>query len=171
MNRRKTASFVFSIFSKEWRAILKIKHIELKQANEYVEQNHRHHKKVACHRFSLACYDGERLCGAAIVGRPVARALDQFDTVEVLRLCTDGTRNACSALYGACRRAAKVLGYSRIITYILESESGASLKASGWKYRYATKGGEWDTPSRRRETKAPACPKKLYDCTFEREQA
>lgn len=126
--------------------------------------HHRHHKPTQGHRFSLACYDDDRLCGVAIVGRPVARKIDQYNTVEVLRLCTDGTHNACSFLYAACKRAAKALGYERIITYILESESGISLAASGWKYVYTNAGGSWDSPSRPREDKHPTCPKKLYEC-------
>ena len=97
------------------------------------------------------------------MGRPVARAIDQWNTVEVTRLCADGTRNACSFLYGACKRAAKALGYSRIITYILESEDGTSLKASGWNYSYTTVGKSWNSPSRQRVDKAPTCNKKLYE--------
>ena len=77
-----------------------IRHIELKDANAFVAKHHRHHKPVTGHRFSIAAYDGDKLCGVAIVGRPVARNIDQQNTVEVLRLCTDGTRNACSFLYG-----------------------------------------------------------------------
>ena len=102
--------------------MLEIRHIELSEANAYVTENHRHHKAVCGHRFSLACYADGRLCGVAIVGRPRSRRIDQYTTVEVLRLCTDGTKNACSKLYGACGRAAKALGYNRMITYILENE-------------------------------------------------
>lgn len=143
--------------------MLHIGHIELAEANAFVAEHHRHHKPVRGHRFSLGCYDGDRLCGVAIVGRPVARKIDQRSTVEVLRLCTDGTRNACSILYAACRRASRELGYSRIITYILESEPGTSLLAAGWRYCYTNRGGSWDSPSRRRYNKAPTAPKKLYD--------
>lgn len=98
-----------------------IRHIELAEANAYVTEYHRHHKAVRGHRFSLACYVDGRLCGVAIVGRPRSRRIDQHTTVEVLRLCTDGTKNACSKLYGACGRAAKSLGYDRMITYTLEN--------------------------------------------------
>lgn len=143
--------------------MLSIRHAELKDANAYVTAHHRHHKAVRGHRFSLACYDGDRLCGVAIVGRPRSRRIDQHTTVEVLRLCTDGTKNACSKLYGACRRAAKELGYHRIITYILESENGKSLVASGFSYCYTNKGGTWNQPSRPRTDKAPICPKALYE--------
>lgn len=75
---------------------------------------------------------GRRLCGVAIVGRPTGRRLDDGNTLEVTRLCTDGTRNACSALYAACARRAKREGYGKIITFTLQSEPGTSLKAAGW---------------------------------------
>lgn len=83
-------------------------------------------------KFSLGCMANGHLAGVAIVGRPVSRYLDDGLTLEVNRLCTDGTKNACSFLYGAAARAAKVLGYHRIVTYILDTESGVSLRASGW---------------------------------------
>lgn len=129
-----------------------IKPISLKDANAYVIANHRHHDKVQGHKFSIACYDKEKLCGVAIVGRPVSRYLDNGRTLEVIRLCNDGTRNACSILYARCARVAKELGYEKIITYILESESGISLKASGWELEQESAGGgEWNCKSRPRE--------------------
>ncbi|QNK42233.1 XF1762 family protein [Caproicibacter fermentans] len=143
--------------------MLTVGHIELKAANAYVTEHHRHHRAVRGHRFSLACYEDGRLCGVAIVGRPRSRRIDQHMTVEVLRLCTDGTKNACSKLYGACRRAAKILGYERLITYILADESGKSLLASGFSYCYTNKGGSWNQPGRPRSDKAPVCPKRLYE--------
>lgn len=150
--------------------MLTVRHIELKEANAYVLAHHRHHKAVRGHRFSLACYDGEQLCGVAIVGRPRSRRIDQHMTVEVLRLCTDGTKNACSKLYGACRRAAVALGYGRLITYILERENGKSLLASGFTYCYRSKGGTWNQPSRPRTDKAPICPKHLYEIILNRRE-
>ena len=66
--------------------------------------------------------------GVAICGRPVSRHLDDGLTLEINRLCTDGTRNACSILYGACARIAKNMGYKRVITYILKSEGEAGGK-------------------------------------------
>lgn len=129
-----------------------------------MECHHRHHKAVTGHRFSVACMEGDKLCGVAIVGRPVARNIDQINTVEVLRLCTDGTANTCSFLYGACRRAARSLGYQRIITYILIDEPGTSLLACGWHFCYISGGGSWDRMGRRRQSgKAPECQKKLYE--------
>ena len=107
--------------------------VSLAQANAYVTEHHRHHKKVPGHKFSLGVHDGEKLVGVAIVGRPVARHYDDGMTLEVNRTCTDGTPNANSALYGAAWRAAKAMGYSRLITYTQDGESGASLKGAGWK--------------------------------------
>lgn len=112
---------------------LEIQPITLKEANAFVEQFHRHHKSVVGHKFSIGCNDGEKVVGVVIVGRPVARYLDDGWTLEVNRLCTDGTKNVCSILYAASWRAARAMGYKKLITYILENESGVSLKAAGWK--------------------------------------
>ena len=111
---------------------LEIRPISIAKANSYVESFHRHHgRKTGC-RFAIGCYDGAELHGVAICSNPVARRADDGLTLEVSMLCTDGTRNACSILYGACARIAKDMGFRKIQTYILESESGISLKASGW---------------------------------------
>ena len=113
--------------------MLEIRPITLREANAYVAQHHRHNQPTNGHKWSLAVYDGDRLCGVAIAGQPIARRLDDGMTIEVRRVCTDGTHNACSALYGACARVAKEMGYARILTYTLVTEPGTSLKASGWK--------------------------------------
>ena len=94
--------------------MLEIVPMTLKEANAFVEQNHRHHGPVVGHKFSIGLSDGEKIVGVAIVGRPVARHLDDGWTLEVNRLCTDGTRNACSMLYAAAWRAARAMGYKRI---------------------------------------------------------
>ena len=112
---------------------LKLKPITLKQAKDYVSAYHRHHKAPVGHKFSVGCTNSEGdLVGVVCVGRPVARALDDGYTAEVNRMCSDGTKNVCSMLYGAAARAAKAMGYTNIITYTLASENGASLRASGW---------------------------------------
>lgn len=134
----------------------------LKEANAYVEQHHRHHKPVTGHKFSIGCSDGEKIVGVAIVGRPVSRHLDDGWTLEVNRLCTDGTHNACSFLYGRTARVARELGYRKIITYILDVEDGVSLKAAGWRKEADTKGGTWDCPSRPRNTTAPTNKKQRW---------
>jgi len=94
--------------------------------------------------------NGVSLCGVAIVGRPVARHFDDGETVEITRVCTDGMKNACSALYGACRRVARELGYRRLITYTLPEEGGASLRASGFRFDGDAGGGDWFRKSRSR---------------------
>jgi hypothetical protein len=121
---------------------LEIRPIELKEANAFIEKFHRHHHKVQGHKFSISCWRGDKLVGVAIVGRPVSRYLDNGKTLEITRLCTDGTYNACSKLYSACARIAKEMGYEKIITYILQSESGSSLKASGWQLEEENVGGK-----------------------------
>lgn len=130
---------------------LTIRPIILREANAYVAEYHRHNLPTNGHKWSLACYDGDRLCGVAIAGQPIARKLDDGLTIEVRRVCTDGTRNACSKLYGACARVAKEMGYRRIITYTLQSEPGTSLKASGWEDCGEAGGVSWNVPSRPRE--------------------
>ena len=87
--------------------------VSLAQANEFVRQHHRHHKPVAGHKFSIGCSENGRLCAVAIVGRPVSRYLDDGFTLEVNRLCSDGTKNACSILYAAAARAARAMGYRK----------------------------------------------------------
>ena len=107
--------------------------VSLKEANAFVAAHHRHHKPTRGHKFSIGCAAEGRLVGVAIVGRPVGRYLDDGWTLEVNRLCTNGSRNACSMLYAAAWRAARAMGYKRLITYILDTEPGTSLKAAGWK--------------------------------------
>ena len=128
---------------------LEIRPIHLKQANEWVKQYHRHNIPTVGGKFSVSCYDGERLCGVAICGRPTARKSDDGFTLEIYRNCTDGTKNACSKLYGACLRIAKDMGYRRVITYTLESEHGASLKASNFIQEGEAGGLAW-TGTRKR---------------------
>ena len=125
--------------------------VALKDANAFVSRLHRHHKPVPGHKWSIGVSDGEQLRGVAIVGRPVARALDNGTTLEVVRLCTDGCPNACSALYGAARRAARELGYERLYTYTLVGEGGASLRGAGWECEGEYGGGNWNVPSRPRD--------------------
>ena len=127
--------------------------IELKEANEFVEALHRHHSPVHRDKFRIGCVDEQgNLHGVIQLARPVSRMLDDGKTIEVVRCCSDGTYNVCSFLYSRAARIAKEMGYERIITYILNSETGTSLKASGWKLENADcGGGSWNVPSRPRE--------------------
>lgn len=139
--------------------------ISLKDANAYVEQLHRHHQPVVRDKWRIAVADRNgKIVGIAQVGRPISRMLDDGQTLEVLRCCTDGTHNACSFLYSHCAKIAKCFGYKKIITYILETENGTSLKASGWVCDDSScGGGSWSRPSRTRETiKAPVCKKQRW---------
>jgi hypothetical protein len=128
--------------------MLTVRPLTLAQANALVAQLHRHHKPVAGHRFSIDAFAGDRLVGAAIVGRPVAREVPQYDIAEVTRLVTDGTQNACSLLLGAAGRAARAMGFAAIQTYTLAGERGTSLKAAGWRQLRRTAGGDWNKPAR-----------------------
>ena len=101
--------------------------VSLAEANAFVAQHHRHHKPVTGHKFSIGCTADGQLVGVAIVGRPVSRYLDDGQTLEVNRLCTDGTKNACSMLYAAAWRAARAMGYRKMITYILETSLQMTL--------------------------------------------
>lgn len=134
---------------------MNLRPITYKQACEYITQHHRHHKPPQGWKFGIAAMKGELVVGVVTVGRPVSRRLDDGLTAEVTRLCTDGTRNACSLLYAAAWRAARAMGYQRLITYILATEPGTSLKATGWRCAGPAGGGSWDKPSRRRTDKAP----------------
>lgn len=142
--------------------MLKAIPMELDEANAYVCENHRHHKPVYRDKFRFGCEADGKLCGVVQVGRPVSGNLDDGKTLEVVRCCTDGTPNACSFLYAKAARIAREMGYEKIITYILEDESGASLIASGWEKEADTRGGSWDRPSRPRTTEAPEVPKQRW---------
>lgn len=143
---------------------LRVVPVTLRQANAYVAAHHRHHGPSRGCKFALAVTDGECVRGVAICGRPVARLLDDGETLEVLRVATDGTKNACSALYGACRRVALAMGYRRILTYTLAEEPGTSLRAAGWvRAAEATGGGSWSCPSRPRTDKHPTGPKVRWE--------
>lgn len=127
----------------------------IQDAREYVAQFHRHHKPPLSGLFAVACAQGERVCGVAIVGRPVARGLQDGWTAEVTRVATDTTPHACSMLYASCWRAARALGYRKLVTYTSASESGTSLKAAGWKIVGQVTARSWDCPSRPRVDRAP----------------
>jgi len=121
-----------------------------KEACEFINKHHRHHLPPQGWKFGIAVNDGKKVVGVITVGRPVARGFDDGWTLEVTRSCTDGTRNVNSKLYGAARRAAFALGYKRLITYTLASESGTSLRAAGYKCIGEAGGGNWNTKSRPR---------------------
>jgi len=137
----------------------------LKAARAFVEQQHRHHRAPHNALWAVAVSDGERICGVGIVSQPVARMLNDGWTAEVSRVATDGARNACSMIYGACWRAARALGYRRLVTYTLPEEGGASLRASGWTVIGEAGGGSWSRESRPRVDLHPTQVKLRWERT------
>jgi hypothetical protein len=130
--------------------MLRLSPITLREARAFVERVHRHHRPPQGGLFAVAAAEGETVRAVAIVGRPTARLLDDGWTAEVTRLASDGARNACSMLYAAAWRAARALGYRRLVTYTLPEEGGASLRAAGWVVKYETKGDDWNRAGRPR---------------------
>ena len=144
---------------------LELQPITQKEAFVFIDKHHRHHQSPVGWKFGIAVNNGTDVVGVITVGRPVARHYDNGYTLEVNRCCTDGTKNACSMLYGAAWRATKALGYNRLITYVLASESGSSIKASGWKEIGLAGGGSWSTKSRPRIDKSPTIQKTLWEAS------
>lgn len=145
---------------------LRLVPVTFDEACGFVSTWHRHHQPPVGHKFSVGiANDQDKLVGVAMVGRPVARHMDDGLTLEVNRTATDGTRNANSMLYGAAWRAAQALGYRKLITYTQEGESGSSLRAAGWRVvgeRPARAG--WNIPSRPREDKGvDRIPRTLWE--------
>ena len=142
---------------------LVVKPITFRDACSYIKEKHRHHTAPQGHKFSLAAHANGEVVGVVMCGRPVARRLDNGERLEVTRLCTDGYRNACSFLYSAAARVAKEMGYTSIITYILKSEPGITLRAAGWTMVRETPGKSWSVPSRPRTDKHPIEPKIMWE--------
>ena len=143
---------------------MKIIPLTLKQANKFIADNHRHHKKVISHRFSIGLKFDEELIGICVVGRPVSRGFDPYNIAEVTRLCVlENYPNACSKLYSCAARICKEMGFLKIITYILNTEPGTSLLASGWNKTGETQGGSWSSTKRPRIDKHPIIPKYRYE--------
>lgn len=123
---------------------MRIAPITFKDASSYINKYHRHHRATVGCKFCISVVDDDGLIhGVAVCGRPVSRVLDNGLTLEINRVCTDGTHNACSMLYGACCRIAKAMGYKKVITYILQSENGSSLKASNFVCEGLAGGTHW----------------------------
>lgn len=145
--------------------------VDYEEANSFVSQYHRHHKPIrGGYKFCIGASDGEKIVGVAIVGLPLSRARMDGWTLEVRRTCTDGTANANSALYGAAWRATKALGYKRLITYTLPTESGASLRGAGWTVIGQTEDARgWDRPKRPRVDTHPLVQKLVWEAPVHEE--
>ena len=136
--------------------MLSIVPITQREAKAFVARHHRHHRPPRGSVFQVAVADeAGTVRGVAMVGRPVSRHADDGWTLEINRVATDGARNACSMLYGAAWRAARALGYRRVITYTLPEEGGASLRGAGWQLIGEAGGGSWSRGRRPRVDLAP----------------
>jgi hypothetical protein len=135
--------------------------IHIKEANAFIAKYHRHNLPTVGGKFAVGAIHRGKLAGVAVAGRPVARRLDGGKTIEVLRVCTDGTPNCCSFLYSRVAKIARLFGYTKVITYTLEEESGDSLRAVGGRVARRVRAREWSAPSRRRKSQAVCGEKKL----------
>ncbi len=142
---------------------LRIVPCTISEAREFIARHHRHHRPPVGGLFAVAVAVGADVVGVAIVGRPVARGAQDGWTAELTRMATDGTRNACSMLYGAAWRASRALGWVRLITYTLPEEGGASLRAAGWRCLGEAGGGSWSRPSRPRVDMHPTQVKMKWE--------
>lgn len=154
---------------------LSLQPIGFDEAAAFVRLHHRHHCPSRGWKFGIAVNDGEKVVGVVIVGRPVSRNLDDGFTAEVNRCCVapipdhpkgpegSGHANACSMLYAAAWRAARAMGYRRLITYTLPEEGGASLRAAGWKIVGQTKAEGWGREARPRVDKHPTQSKLIWE--------
>ena len=134
-----------------------------REACQMVRLWHRHLPPSRGWLFGIAVNDAGRICGVICVGRPVARGLQDGWTCEATRCATDGTKNAASMLYAAAWRAARAMGYRRLVTYTLPSESGASLRAACYRVVHQTRAATWTCPSRPRFDDRPAVAKTLWE--------
>jgi len=138
------------------------------EAFAFIDRHHETHDAPQGWKFGIAVNDGENVVGVAVVGRPVSRHQDDGVTLEVTRNCTDGTKNAASKLYAAAWRAAKNMGYRRLITYTLaDSEDGTPLRAvDGYQVVHErNSGGDWSSPSRPRVDTSPEEQKTIWEVT------
>lgn len=133
------------------------------KACAFVARFHRHHPPSRGWLFGIAAENEATLVGVITIGRPVARHYQDGYTCEATRCCTDGTKNACSMLYAAGWRAARAMGYRRLITYTLATEPGSLLRATGFRQVHHTRAESWDRPSRPRIDASPAVPKVLWE--------
>lgn len=138
--------------------------ISFKKACEFVNEHHRHHVAPQGHKFSVALTDGDKVVGVIMAGTPVSRHMADGVTLEITRCCMKSSiyKNGVTKLFSAVYQAAKAMGYTKIVTYTLEDESGVSLKACGFDLHGVSDGGSWSTKSRPRLDKGPICPKKRW---------
>jgi hypothetical protein len=146
---------------------LALQPISFREAMAFIDKHHRHHKRPRGWLFGIGVNDGTSVVGVVVVGRPVARMLQDGFTAEVTRCCTTGARNACSMLYRAAWRAARAMGYLRLVTYTLPEEGGVSLRAAGFTLVGEAGGGSWSRAKRLRVDTAPLQTKLRWEVKSE----
>jgi hypothetical protein len=128
--------------------------MSLREANDFIEAFHRHNGRTSRDggKFAIGASDEGNLIGVSIVGRPIARLLNDSFTAEVLRLCVNDSapKGASSFLYSASWRVWRAMGGLRLVTYTLRSESGASLRGAGWDLVAQVEPNKWNQPKRER---------------------
>lgn len=141
----------------------------VKYAREWIETVHRRIPALVGGMWCVGLWVGDEMRGLAVVGRPTSRMQDspaktRLAVLYVLRVAVvEGTRNGCSALYGACSRAARDMGCDGLNTYIHDDETGVSLRAAGWvQDDEQTSGGEWSREGRQRALALDAKPKRRW---------
>lgn len=129
---------------------LTIRPATLREANNFVRRWHSHNKPVKGCMFAAACETrGRDVVGVAIVGRPIAPALQDGRTIEVTRVATPGLRadrrcwGAMSMLLRSVWQAAWALGVRRGVSYTRSDESGRGYEAAGWVAVATTRPEEW----------------------------
>lgn len=137
----------------------------LREANAFIVEHHRHHGPARGCLFCVGASDGTAIVAVAVVGRPVARMLQDGFTAEVVRLASVGARNACSLLYAAAWRACRAIGYRRLVTYTLPEEGGSSLRAAGWRCLGEAGGGSWSRGARPRVDTHPLQSKLRWEAS------
>lgn len=143
---------------------MELRPISIKDAMRIVDEWHRHLERPQGARVALAAWHDGRLVGVALIGNPIARLeAKHWDIAEVTRVATDGTPNASSFLYARAKRAAQAIGFRRVRTKTLPTESGGSLRAVSAKELGTTTAQSWDRENRRREQRAPVCPKLRWE--------
>lgn len=81
--------------------------LTVEQAEKFLTSHERHYKSNALPVFALGISDGA-ICGAVIVGV-------SGEDAELSHIYSDGESLGYTLLYGAAWRAAKALGYVRMI--------------------------------------------------------
>jgi len=144
--------------------VLVLQPITQREAFAFVRRHHRHHEPPRGFKFAIAVSDGPEVVGVVTVGRPVSRHLDNGWTAEVTRCCViEGHPHVASKLYAASWRAARAMGYQRLVSYVLRTETGTSLKAAGWQIVGEAGGGTWDRVGRPRVDTHPLEQKTLWE--------